>query len=241
MALRHLTRAFTRLSLIPSVRSLSTVTTDLSRLHPLLDHTDSPPDLDQRTPFPVNRPPNLHLQQANEDVDSPLSKQEQARLQKKALVVKRVVNMNGKGKQPSMYALVVVGNGQGLAGYGEGKDEEASRAVRKATQRAIKNMRYFERYDDRTVFADIEHKFHATRVFLRTRPPGFGNRSNHYIHEICRCVGIHDISGKVMGSRTPMNVIKATFEALDKQTSIEDLARRRGKKVVDVQHVYYGA
>lgn len=70
---------------------------------------------------------------------------------------------------------------------------------------------------------------------------GFGNRSNHIIHEICRCVGIQDISGKVRGSRNPMNVIKATFEALDHQRLPDDIAKMRGKKVLDVQHVYYGA
>ncbi|KAG1062168.1 hypothetical protein MUCCIDRAFT_138562 [Mucor lusitanicus CBS 277.49] len=159
---------------------------------------------------------------------------------KKALVIKRVVNMNGKGKQPSMYALVVVGNGNGLAGYGEGKDEEASRAVRKATNRAIKNMRYFERYDDRTLAMDLTHKFHATTLELRSRPPGFGIRTNHYVHEICRCIGLQDISAKVRGSTTPMNVIKATFEALSHQKQPQDIAKMRGKKLADVQHVYYG-
>jgi small subunit ribosomal protein S5 len=243
---------------------------DLSKVDPLLDFSDDKPStLDQSKTFPFNRPPEVVLNTVTDNVDTPLDRLEQMRLLKKALVVKRVVNMNGKGKQPSMYALVVVGNGNGLAGYGEGKDEEASRAVRKATNRAIKNMRYFERYDERTIAMDVAHKFHATTIHLRSRPPGkyrlqftpanvgccgvpinnhlfpfspgFGNRSNHYIHEICRCVGIHDLSGKVMGSRTPMNVIKATFEALQHQKFPEEIAQLRGKKLADVQHTYYGA
>lgn len=69
---------------------------------------------------------------------------------------------------------------------------------------------------------------------------GFGCRANHYIHEICRCIGIQDLSGKVRGSRTPMNVIKATFEALSSQRLPEDIAKMRGKKLVDVQRTYYG-
>ncbi|KAI9285070.1 ribosomal protein S5, C-terminal domain-containing protein [Umbelopsis sp. AD052] len=215
---------------------------DLSKVDPILDFSDDKPaTLDQPKTFPFNRPPEVVLNTVTDNVDTPLDRLEQMRLLKKALVVKRVVNMNGKGKQPSMYALVVVGNGNGLAGYGEGKDEEASRAVRKATNRAIKNMRYFERYDERTLAMDVSHKFHATTIHLRSRPPGFGNRSNHYIHEICRCIGIHDLSGKVMGSRTPMNVIKATFEALQHQKFPEEIAQLRGKKLADVQHTYYGA
>lgn len=68
---------------------------------------------------------------------------------------------------------------------------------------------------------------------------GFGLRANHYVHEICRYVGIKDISAKVRGSRTGMNVVKATFEALKTQVLPQDIARARGKKVVDVIHTYY--
>ncbi|KAF7722697.1 28S ribosomal protein S5, mitochondrial [Apophysomyces ossiformis] len=213
----------------------------MTKLDSVLDFPDEKQQtLEQSKTFPFNRPADMALNTVTDIIDTPLSASEQANLVKKALVVKRVVNMNGKGKQPSMYALVVVGNQNGLAGYGEGKDEEASRAVRKATNRAIKNLRYFHRYDDRTIAMDIHHKFHSTTLDLRSRPPGFGCRANRYIHEICGCIGIHDLSGKVRGSTTPMNVIKATFEALSNQKLPEDIARMRGKKLVDVQNVYYG-
>jgi small subunit ribosomal protein S5 len=213
----------------------------LNKVDSILDFASEKADtLDQAKLFSSHRPAEVVLNAVTDIIDSPLSPKEQGELMKKALVIKRVVNMNGKGKQPSMYALVVVGNGNGLAGYGEGKDEEASRAVRKATNRAIKNMRYFDRYDNRTVAMDLTHKFHATTLELRARPPGFGIRTNHYVHEICRCIGIQDISAKVRGSTTPMNVIKATFEALSHQKQPDDIARMRGKKLADVQHVYYG-
>ncbi|KAI8140766.1 ribosomal protein S5, C-terminal domain-containing protein [Fennellomyces sp. T-0311] len=213
----------------------------LDKVDSILDFTELSKDktLDQKKLFPASRPTDAVMNTVTDVVDTPLSTIEQASLLKKTLVLKRVVNMNGKGKQPSMYALVVVGNGQGLAGYGEGKDEEPSRAIFKATNRAIKNLRFFERYDDRTISMDIEHKFHATKLELRSRPPGFGCRANHHIHEICRCIGIQDLSGKVRGSRKPMNVIKATFEALSNQKMPEDIAKMRGKKLADVQAVYY--
>lgn len=164
-------------SRIPRHRDLkSFALPDLSKIDPILDYDPNPPTtLDHPKLFPSNRPNGLVFNVPKDDLDesqTPLSPRDIARLQKKPLVIKRVVNMNGKGKQPSMYALVVVGNGDGLAGYGEGKDDEAARAVRKATNRAIKNLRYFERYDDRTVFMDLKHKFHATQVVLRSRPPG---------------------------------------------------------------------
>ncbi|KAI9033665.1 ribosomal protein S5 domain 2-type protein [Phycomyces nitens] len=256
-----LTRSFTRLSVVslPSVaqftrqyavESASSLRhqglskenlPELDKIDSILDFPqESPKSLDQPKTFSPHRPAQVVLNAVTDIIDTPLTPSEQSKLIKKSLVIKRVVNMNGKGKQPSMYALVVVGNGEGLAGYGEGKDEEASRAVRKATNRAIKNLRYFDRYDNRTVFMDIVHKFHATTLELRSRPPGFGCRANHYIHEICRCIGIQDLSGKVRGSTTPMNVIKATFEALSHQKLPEDIAKMRGKKLADVQHVYFG-
>ncbi|RKP38380.1 ribosomal protein S5 domain 2-type protein [Dimargaris cristalligena] len=125
--------------------------------------------------------------------------------------------MTRKGKMPSMYALVVVGNGEGAAGYGEAKSEEVADAVRKATVRAIKAMEFIPRYDNRTIFHDIKHKFKATHIDLFARPPGFGKRVNPYLYEICYCAGIEDIAGKVNGSRNPMNVIKGMFEALQTQ------------------------
>ncbi|KAG1138105.1 hypothetical protein G6F37_008549 [Rhizopus arrhizus] len=249
-------RSFAKLSVVPATaRAYATVgekkfrhsaihkdnLPDLSKLDNILDFPSEKPDtLDQKKTFTPHRPTEVVLNTVADIIDTPLSSIEQRDLMKKALVVKRVVNMNGKGKQPSMYALVVVGNGNGLAGYGEGKDEEATRAIRKATNRAIKNLRYFERYDDRTLSMDLTHKFHATTLELRARPPGFGIRTNHYVHEICKCVGIQDISAKVRGSTTPMNVIKATFEALSNTKQPEDIAKMRGKKLADVQHVYFG-
>ncbi|KAG0350403.1 28S ribosomal protein S5, mitochondrial, partial [Gamsiella multidivaricata] len=227
---------------------------NLSEIHPLLDHyprkLDGEGNLNLATAklWPSSPPLDDMLKnQADDDVDEAslphgLTKEDLRRFIKRALVVKRTSNMTTAGKIPSMYALVVVGNGSGIAGYGEGKDDEVARAVRKATNRAMRNLTAFDRYDDRTIYHDIDHKFHATKIQFRSRPPGFGNRCNHYIHEICSCIGILDISAKVWGSRNPMNVIKATFEALgSKQKLPEDIARGRGKRVVDVQHTYYGA
>jgi len=69
---------------------------------------------------------------------------------------------------------------------------------------------------------------------------GFGVRTQAYIFEMCRCAGITDLAARVTRSRNPMNVIKATFQALRSQRHPEDIARARGKKMVDVRKVYYG-
>ncbi|CAJ0751097.1 21946_t:CDS:10 [Entrophospora sp. SA101] len=190
---------------------ISNPKTDLSKLDPILE-----------VEKPFITPPSLPTYPAL----TGLTAQEIRALQKKGLIVKRVVNQTSKGRIFSMYSLVVVGNCNGLASYGEGKHEEAATSVRKATNQAIKNLQYFHRYNDRTIYHEIQYKFHR-----------FGIRTNHYIHEICKCVGIHDLAAKVLGSRNGMNVVKATFQALETQKLPEDLAKTRGKKVVDLYRV----
>ena len=88
------------------------------------------------------------------------------------LIVKRVVNMKSKGKLPSMYSLVVVGNGKGLVGLGEGKDDTANKAVSKAFNQAVRSMDYVERYEDRTVWGAMEGNFGSCKIQMRSRPPG---------------------------------------------------------------------
>ena len=69
---------------------------------------------------------------------------------------------------------------------------------------------------------------------------GFGLRCQAYIFEMCRCAGIQDLAARVTRSRNPMNTIKATLEALQSQRIPDEVARARGKKLVDVRKVYYG-
>jgi small subunit ribosomal protein S5 len=88
------------------------------------------------------------------------------------LIVKRVVTMKSKGKMPSMYSLVVVGNGKGLVGVGEGKDDTANKAVQKAFNQAVRSMDYVERYEDRTVSGTMKSNFGTCKIEMRSRPPG---------------------------------------------------------------------
>ncbi|EPY51815.1 ribosomal protein subunit S5 [Schizosaccharomyces cryophilus OY26] len=155
------------------------------------------------------------------------------------LVIRRVVNQTRKGKIPSIYVLTVVGNRNGVIGYGEGKAANYSLSYKQSCARAVKSMKCIPRYEDRTVYGNLHKKFHAVRLALRSRPAGFGLRCNAILFEICRCAGIKDLSGEIMGSKNGMNVVKAVFEALHEQALPEDIAMQRGLKIVDVQREYY--
>ncbi|CUS07602.1 unnamed protein product [Tuber aestivum] len=161
------------------------------------------------------------------------------RFRTKILVSHSVVNQTHMGKIRRMYCLAVAGNGNGLVGIGEGKSVEHSEAQRIATYMAVRNMMPVPRYENRTIFGDLDIKVGAVELKLFTRPPGFGLRTSQYIFEIAKCLGLSDLSARVTRSRNPMNVCKATIQALRSQKLPETIALGRGKKLVDVRKVYY--
>ncbi|KAJ3211407.1 28S ribosomal protein S5, mitochondrial [Entophlyctis luteolus] len=172
--------------------------------------------------------------------EQPPSGQSRETLQKRVLHVRSVGRVTKGGKIRSASAIVVVGNGNGIGGYGEGRANDVGGAVAKATAVAIKNMTPIPRFQQRTVFGDIVHRFQSVTLEIKTAPPGFGIVANNNIHEICRCVGIRDMAAKVRGSTNPINVIKASFEALKLQKTPVQIAQARGRKLVDVATAYYG-
>ncbi|GMM36760.1 mitochondrial 37S ribosomal protein [Saccharomycopsis crataegensis] len=169
-----------------------------------------------------------------------LSEEYLRKLTHKVLVQKTVRNKTKKGNINSLYALVIVGDKNGMIGVGEGKDKvSGSGAVNKAIWNAKKNLRYIPRLEDRTILGDIDFRYHGVKLFLRSAPPGFGLRVNHFIFEICELAGIKDLSAKVYKARNGMNITKGTIEALSRGRSLQDVALARGKKIVDLRKAYY--
>lgn len=103
-------------------------------------------------------------------------------LKTKVLVSHRVVNQTRLGKIQSIYCLAIAGNGQGMLGIGEGKATEADEAMDKARYQAMKAMKPIPRYEDRTIYGEVESKVSATVVKLMSRPPGKFNSSIAAIH-----------------------------------------------------------
>ncbi|KAJ3027919.1 UNVERIFIED_CONTAM: 28S ribosomal protein S5, mitochondrial [Siphonaria sp. JEL0065] len=161
-------------------------------------------------------------------------------LMKRVLHMRQVARSTKGGKIRSTSALVVVGNGNGVGGFGEGRAADAGLAIQKATTNALKNMTPVARFQQRTVFGDIKHRFHHSNFDIKTAPPGFGIVANNPIHEVCRCVGIRDLAAKVRGSQNPLNVVKGFFEAVQLQKTPDQIAQARGRKLVDIANAYYG-
>ncbi|KAF2833340.1 hypothetical protein CC86DRAFT_338587 [Ophiobolus disseminans] len=158
----------------------------------------------------------------------------------KTLVSHSVTNQTRMGKIRSLYYLTIAGNQDGLLGVGEGKSVEPDEGRKQSIMSAIRNMKPVPRYENRTIYGDLEVKVGATKVQLFSRPPGFGLRTQHLIFELARAAGLQDLAARTPRSRNKMNVIKATWEALTSQKLPDEIARARGKKMVDVRKVYYG-
>eukprot|EP00128_Syssomonas_multiformis_P011018 Colp12_sorted_trinity150504_noHs@22579 len=157
-------------------------------------------------------------------------------LKVKMLQVKRVVQMTRQGKVATMWALVTVGNGNGLAGYAVGRASDSATAVAKATYRAAKRLVPIERFNGQTILQPLEGKHKKTVVVMRPERPGYGRRAHHVVSTILELAGIRDVSANTYGSRTTLNLVRCTFKTLALQRTVEHVARARGINVVDFSH-----
>lgn len=149
-----------------------------------------------------------------------------------------VKNMTKNGKLARFSAIVVAGTGNGGLGCGHAKHNSASEAVIKAGKEAVRNIVFFNRWQDRTLFHDDFAKYKAVKLYVRPAPPNSGRRCHPTIAEMCRCVGIKDISAKVHGSTHPMNVMKAFLKILEQQKTPEQVSADTGMRVIDVLRVF---
>jgi len=144
----------------------------------------------------------------------PLTRPELEKLHRYPLISRRVTQQTSKGKIHRRGVLVVVGNGDGLVGYGEAKHGEHARAAGRAFAMAVRNMDYVDRFEGRTIWSEMSSKLGATRIILRPRPVGFGLHCDPNVHQVLKAAGVKDVSAKVWGSRNPLNVIKLLFRML---------------------------
>jgi len=149
------------------------------------------------------------------------------------LHTRRVTKVLTQGKRVSTSVLAVVGNGAGTAGFGMGKDAEAPHALNKAIKAAKKNLLYIDRFDNRTVFHDFEGRFAKTKLVLKIRRAGSGRRCNWLMWKIFNAFGISDVNCKVHGSRNNITQTHCIFNALQRMSTPQAVANRRGKRILD--------
>ncbi len=147
--------------------------------------------------------------------------------------VKRCAKVVKGGKRFSFNALVVVGNRKGRVGWGYGKANEVPFAVEKGIQEAKKKLITVPIVHGSTLPHQIREKFSATEVLVMPACKGTGVKAGAAARAVLELSGVHDVLCKVFGSTNPINVVKATYFALQKLRTVAAFEKQRGVMLVD--------
>ena len=154
-------------------------------------------------------------------------------LKEKVVAINRVAKVVKGGRNFRFSALVVVGDENGHVGVGNGKAAEVPDAIKKAIEDARKNL-----IEVPVVETTIPHefigKFGSARVMLKPAPKGSGLIAGGSARAVLELAGYRDIKTKVLGTNNPRNVVYATLNGLENMRTIEQVAKKRGKKVSDI-------
>ena len=151
----------------------------------------------------------------------------------KLVAVNRTAKVVKGGRQFGFTALTVVGDGAGRVGFGFGKAREVPVAISKAMAQARKNMVNVALKNDTLHFA-IKGEHGATHVYMQPASDGTGVIAGGGMRAVLECAGVRNVLAKSYGSRNPINVVRATVNALAAAKSPEDIAAKRGKSVEEI-------
>ena len=154
-------------------------------------------------------------------------------LKEKVVAIKRVAKVVKGGRRFSFSAIVVVGDGNGVVGYGLGKANEVTDAIAKGIDDAKKNLVKVPVYHH-TVPHSIEGKYSGGFVLVKPAAAGTGVIAGGAMRAVFESAGIKDVLAKSKGSSNPHNVVKATFDALSKMRDPLAVAQQRGVNLAKV-------
>ena len=152
---------------------------------------------------------------------------------KKLIGINRVSKTVKGGRNMRFAALVVVGDGNGKVGYGQGKAKEVPEAIEKATQAAKKNLINVPIVDT-TIPHEVLGKFGKGAVLMMTAENGTGVIAGGPVRAVMEAAGIKNIRTKSHGTQNPVNCIKAVVAGLAELKTAEEIAALRGKTVEEV-------
>jgi small subunit ribosomal protein S5 len=155
--------------------------------------------------------------------------------------INRVAKVVKGGRRFGFAALVVVGDQKGRVGFGHGKAREVPEAIRKATEAAKRTLIRVPLREGRTLHHDVIGRHGAARVVLRAAPPGTGIIAGGAMRAVFETLGVHDVVAKSQGSSNRYNMVRATFDALNREDSPRLVAARRSLKVSVLQARRQGA
>lgn len=159
-------------------------------------------------------------------------KLEETGLLDRVVSINRVTKVVKGGKNLRFSALVVVGDGNGRVGYASGKAKEVPLAIKKALDRAQRDMVNIPMKGS-TIPHIVVGNYGSGRVLLKPAAEGTGVIAGGAVRAILEVAGVKDILTKCLGTRNPHNVVRATFNGLTKLFKIEEVEKLRGKPVAE--------
>jgi small subunit ribosomal protein S5 len=154
-------------------------------------------------------------------------------LQEKLINIRRVAKVVKGGRIFGFSALTVVGDGNGRVGIGRGKAREVPVAVQKAMEAARRNMVRID-LNGTTLFHDTVGEYGAAKVVMKPASKGTGIIAGGAMRAVFEVAGIEDVLAKCIGSRNPVNVVRATISGLNDIQSPKGAAAKRGKTVEEI-------
>jgi small subunit ribosomal protein S5 len=159
--------------------------------------------------------------------------QDREELDERVIDITRVATVVKGGRRFSFRVTAVVGDNRGQVGIGVGKARGVPDAIRKATERARRDMRPVSLAQS-TIPHEVVGRCGGSTVLLKPAAPGAGVIAGGGVRAILEAVGVHDVLTKSKGSSNVLNVVQATMDALGQLRQVEDVARERGVPVVKV-------
>ena len=157
-------------------------------------------------------------------------------LKDRLVAINRTTKVTKGGRTFTFAAIVVVGDGNGIIGYGLGKANEVTAAITKGTEMAKKNLIKVPVHNG-TIPHEQVAKYGGSRVIMKPATPGTGVKAGGAMRAVFESIGVTDVICKSKGSSNPHNLVKATIKALDEMRSPLDIARYRG---ISVNKVFNG-
>jgi small subunit ribosomal protein S5 len=158
-------------------------------------------------------------------------------LKDRVVTINRVTRVVKGGRVFRFAALVVVGDEAGHVGVGLGKATEIPEAIRKGKEDAKKNMMFFEKNENDSLFHEIIGTFGAAKVVMRPAPEGTGLIAGGAVRAVMELAGVRNVVTKSLGSNNKHNVVKATLSGLQKIKTPSLVARLRGIPVEEIYEV----
>ncbi len=172
----------------------------------------------------------------NKNGRRPLREKKQDDIEERTVAVNKVCKTVKGGRKLRFSSLIVAGDKKGHVGMGTGKAKEVPDGIKKASERARKTQITVPMIKGNTIPHAVVGRHGACKVFLRPAPEGTGIVAGGPVRAVLELAGVRNIYSKVYGSRTSINMVRATVNAIENLKTVEKVAALRGKSVNEIKH-----